>query len=71
MANVDVVSTPETVQIEELRIQKENLLQIIHQMRNDMENLTTQLSQRSAVSDSKTETGAPITAGEKKKIKSN
>jgi hypothetical protein len=43
----------------DLQVQNENLLQIIHQMREDMEDLTKQLSQRTAVSN----TGVPITEG--------
>jgi hypothetical protein len=43
----------------DLQVQNENLLQIIHQMREDMEDLTKQLSQRTAGSNP----GVPITEG--------
>ncbi len=43
----------------DLHVQNENLLHIIHQMREDMEDLTKQLSQRSTGSG----TGVPITEG--------
>lgn len=59
--SVDEINVPEADEISELRGQNENLMQIIHQMRKDMEDLTTQLSDRQAVRDSKTDTGAPIT----------
>ena len=42
-----------------LQVQNENLLQIIHQMREDMEDLTKQLAQRTAGSNP----GVPITEG--------
>ena len=48
---------------EELQAQNENLLQIIHQMREDMEDLTKQLSQRTADSGTNTKSGVPITEG--------
>ena len=53
----------ENVQSEDLQVQNENLLQIIHQMREDMEDLTKQLSQRTAGSAGQAENGAPITEG--------
>lgn len=51
--------------LEELRNKNENLLQIIHQMKEDMEDLTKRVSQHAGGAVTKTESGVPITEGDK------